>query len=97
LSAHPKLREVRLRRFHSNRLELTEELTVFLEERDGEHIASSQDTGQYGHGYSPDDAIQSLCSVLEDYYELLQEDEDHLSPPLAEHLRFLRSVLTFPA
>lgn len=92
-SPGPKAQEIRIRNFRSDRLELVEELIVVLEEREGEYIANSYDTGQYGHGYSPDEAIEHLCSVLEDYYDLLREDEGHLSPSLNAHLRYLRSVL----
>lgn len=84
---------LRLRNFRSERLRLTDDLIVVLEDRDGEYIAESYDTGQYGHGYSPDDAIESLCSVLEDYYDLLCEDEARLSESLRAHLRFLREIL----
>ena len=92
-SPGPKAQEIRIRNFRSDRLELAEELIVILEEREGEYIANSYDTGQYGHGYSPDEAIEHLCSVLEDYYDLLGEDEGHLSPPLSAHLRYFRSIL----
>ena len=87
-------KEVRLRNFRSAKYELSDDLFILLEEREGgEYIATSFDTGQYGHGYSPDAAIQHLCSVLEDYYELLLEDEGHLSERLEGHLRYLRSIL----
>lgn len=85
--------ELRIRNFRSDKYALEDELIILLEERDGQYVANSFDTGQYGQGYSPDDAIQHLCSVLEDYYELLLEDDGHLSLPLAAHLRYLRSVL----
>lgn len=84
---------VPIRNFRSDRLELTEELIVALEEREGQYVATSYDTGQYGHGYSPDDAIEDLCSVIEDYYDLLLEDEERLSEQLKGHLRYLRSIL----
>ena len=86
-------REVRIRNFRSERFTLRDDLIVVLEERDGQYLASSFDTGQYGIGYSPDDAIDNLCSVLEDYYDLLTEDEEHLSRHLKSHLRYLRSIL----
>ena len=87
-------KEVRLRNFRSPTYELVDDLIVVVEERGGgEYVASSFDTGQYGHGYSPDAAIQNLCSVLEDYYELLVEDEGHLSERLEGHLRYLRAIL----
>ncbi|MFY9822308.1 MAG: hypothetical protein WAM82_13075 [Thermoanaerobaculia bacterium] len=86
-------REVRIRNFRSPRLELADDLIVGLEEQNDYCVANSYDTGQYGYGFSPDDAIQHLCSVLEDYYDLLLEDEKHLSPRLESHLRYLRSVL----
>ncbi len=89
----PRDREIPVRNFRSDRYELTEALIVVMEERDGQYIANSYDTGQYGHGYSPDDAIQHLCSVLEDYYELLSDEEGRLSEGLRSHLRYLRSIL----
>jgi hypothetical protein len=85
--------EVSMRNFRSDRLELTEPLMVTLEEIDGQYLATSYDTGQYGHGFSPDSALQHLCSVVEEYYDLLLEDEGHLSPRLESHLRYLRSIL----
>lgn len=85
--------EIRIRNFRSDQWELTDDLIVLLEDRAGQYIANSYDTGQYGHGYSPDAAIYDLCSVLEDYYDLLIEDEGHLSPPLQAHLRYLRAIL----
>lgn len=86
-------REIRIRNFRSDRWSLAEDMYVSLEERGGQYIATSYDTGQYGHGYSPDAAIFDLCSVLEQYYDLLAEDEGHLSAPLQAHLRYLRSAL----
>lgn len=86
-------REVRIRNFRSPHLELADDLIVALDEQNDYCVATSYDTGQYGYGFSPDDAIQHLCSVLEDYYDLLLEDEGHLSPRLESHLRYLRSIL----
>jgi hypothetical protein len=85
--------EIRIRNFRSERFELIDDLVIVLEARDGQYIATSYDTGQYGVGYSPDGAIYDLCSVLEEYYELLLEDEKRLSDQLASHLRYLKSVL----
>lgn len=85
--------EIRIRNFRSDRFDLVDDLIVVLEERDGQYVANSYDTGQYGHGYSPDDAIQHLCSVLEDYYDLLLEDEGQLSSALSAHLHYLRRIL----
>lgn len=85
--------QIRIRNFRSDRFQLVDDLLVCIEERAGQYLANSYDTGQYGHGYSPDDAIQHLCSVLEDYYDLLLEDEGHLSPSLDSHLDYLRSIL----
>jgi hypothetical protein len=85
--------EVTIRNFRSERLELIDDLMVVIEERAGQYIANSFDTGQYGHGYSPDMAIFHLCSVIEDYYELLLEDEGHLGPILESHLTYLRTIL----
>lgn len=86
-------RTVRLRNFRSARYRLTEDLVVSLEEENGQVVASSYDTGQYGVGASEDLAIEHLCAVLEDYYELLQEDRGKLSPRLASHLQYLDSIL----
>jgi hypothetical protein len=86
-------REIRIRNFRSERLELVDDLVIVLEDRDGQYVANSYDTGQYGHGYSPDMAIHELCSVVEDYYDLLLEDEDRLNDHLAAHLRYLKSIL----
>jgi predicted RNase H-like HicB family nuclease len=92
--ARRSAQELRIRNFRSDKYQLLDDLIVFLEERGGgEYVATSYDTGQYGHGYSPDSALQNLCSVLEDYYELLLEDEGHLSQRLNAHLRYLRSIL----
>jgi hypothetical protein len=88
-----KSKAIHLRNFRSERLELIDDLVVFLEERDDAYLANSYDTGQYGYGHSPDDAIQHLCSVLEDYYGLLLEDEGRLSSGLEGHLRYLKSIL----
>lgn len=84
---------IRIRNFRSEKYELTEDLIVSLEEERGQYLAFSYDTGQYGYGLSPDDAIARLCSVLEDYYELLLEDRASLSDTLAGHLRYLETVL----
>lgn len=86
-------REIRIRNFRSERMELLDELLVVIEQRGDQYVATSYDTGQYGHGYSPDDALQDLCSVIEDYYDLLTEDEERLGPHLQGHLRYLRSIL----
>jgi len=93
-TALPDEKEIRIRNFRSAKYELADDLLVVLEERGGDqYVATSYDTGQYGHGYSPDAALHHLCSVLEDYYELLLEDEDRLSERLDAHLRYLRSIL----
>lgn len=86
-------REFKIRNFRSARFELIDDLLVVLEEQGNHYIANSYDTGQYGYGYSPDDAIGHLCCVLEEYYDLLVEDEKQLSAPLLSHLRYLRSML----
>jgi hypothetical protein len=70
-----------------------EDLAVSIEEENGQVIASSYDTDQYGYGPNAELAIQHLCAVLEDYYDLLQEDRDRLSLRLESHLRYLDSVL----
>lgn len=90
---HAAKSEVRIRNLRSERLDLTADLLVVIEERGDQYLATSFDTGQYGHGYSPDHAIENLCSLIEEYYDLLTEDEGRLSPRLAAHLRFLRSIL----
>jgi hypothetical protein len=86
-------REIRIRNFRSDRLELTDDLLIVIEDRDDQYIANSYDTGQYSLGCCPDDAIQNLCSVIEDYYDLLREDEERLSEALRGHLRYLRAIL----
>jgi hypothetical protein len=93
LLKEPRYYEVRIRNFRSGRLKLVDDLIVLIEDYGDQFAANSYDTGQYGFGYSPDDAIQHLCSVLEDYYDLLLEDEGHLSPPLEAHLRYLEAIL----
>ncbi len=85
--------EFKIRNFRSERYTLADDLNLYLEEHDGQCVVSSYDTGQFGHGYSPDQAIENLCSVVEEYYALLVEDEGHLSPRLDSHLRYLRTVL----
>lgn len=82
-----------IRNFRSEKYALIDDLAVMLEETEDGYIARSYDTGQYGIGVSSDDAIQHLCSVLEDYYELLREERGNLSRPLEAHLRYLDSVL----
>src|SRR6185295_16611868 len=90
----PQDKEIRIRNFRSAKYDLIDDLIIVIEERGGgEYVANSFDTGQYGHGYSPDAAIQHLCSILEDYYELLLEDESRLSERLNAHLRYLRLIL----
>jgi hypothetical protein len=84
---------VRIRNFRSDRYRLTEDLVVTLDEEKGQVVASSYDTGQYGYGPNAELAIEHLCAVLEDYYELLLEDRDKLSPRLESHLRYLDSIL----
>lgn len=86
-------REIRIRNFRSSRWRLVEDLVVILEDRGEQYIASSFDTGQYGIGNSPDSAIQDLCSVLEEYYDLLIEDEDRLGDSLRGHFLYLKSIL----
>jgi hypothetical protein len=89
----PEDRTVRIRNFRSDKYKLNSDLIVNIEQEGDQFLACSYDTDQYGHGYSSEDAIQHLCSVLEDYYELLQEDRDSLSGPLQSHLRYLESIL----
>jgi hypothetical protein len=86
-------REIRIRNFRSARFRLTEDLIVALEVRGDQYVANSYDTGQYGIGSSPDSAIQDLCSILEDYYDLLTEDKEALSDHLSAHLRYLDLIL----
>ena len=87
-------RVVRIRNFRSTRYRLVEDLLVTIEEeQEGTYLAWSYDTGQYGLGHSPDDAIDHLCSVLEEYYDLLDEERGSLSPSLASHLAYLDSIL----
>jgi predicted RNase H-like HicB family nuclease len=82
-----------IRNFRSDNYRLKGELVVVLEEQDGQYVASSYDTNQYGYGDSPDEAITHLCSAIETYYEILLEDEGRLTPALDTNLRYLRSEL----
>jgi hypothetical protein len=86
-------RHVHIRNFRSDKYKLVEDLAVAIEETGVVFIARSFDTGQYGTGVSVDDSIEHLCSVLETYYELLQEERENLSRPLASHLRYLDAIL----
>ena len=86
-------RTIRIRTFRSPRYELVEDLVVALEQEGDQVLACSYDTGQYGRGLTPENAIHNLCAVLEEYYELLQEDSARLSPRLATHLAYLASIL----
>ncbi|HEX4966190.1 MAG TPA: hypothetical protein VF173_35605 [Thermoanaerobaculia bacterium] len=86
-------KEIRIRNFRSDRFELTDDLLIAIEERGDEYVATSYDTGQYGIGYSPEDSIQDLCSVLEEYFDVLAEDEERLGRDLKVHLVYLRSIL----
>lgn len=89
----PQERECRLRNFRSDRYRLKDDLLITIEERNGEFVTTSLDTDQYGHGFSQEDAIQSLCEVIEEYYETLQDEEGSLAPALNSHLRYLRDIL----
>lgn len=82
-----------VRNFRSKTYRLIDDLAVSIEETADGFIARSYDTGQYGWGMSPDDAISNLCGTLEDYYEILQEERDSLSVTLEAHLRYLDSIL----
>jgi hypothetical protein len=86
-------REIRIRNFRSERFTLRDDLIVTLEERGNQYVATSFDTGQYSVGFSPEDAISNLCSMIEDYYALLIEEQERLSAPLQAHLGYLRSIL----
>jgi len=89
-------RILRIRNFRSDQYRLLDDLIVTLH-REGDHyVATSYDTGQYGYGLCEEDAIEHLCVVLEDYYEILQEERDNLGHQLQGHLRFLESILTRP-
>jgi hypothetical protein len=89
----PAPRTIRLRNFRSDKYRLTEDLVVTIEEEGDEVIASSYDTDQYGYGPNAELAIEHLCAVLDDYYELLLEDRGKLSPRLESHLRYLESII----
>ncbi len=84
---------VRIRNFRSEKYKLVEDLLVSVEQEGDQYFAASFDTGQYGYGMSPDDAIAHLCVVVEDYFELLLEDEARLSPHLSTHLIYLKDIL----
>ena len=89
----PVERQVRLRNFRSESYRLVDDLAVSLEEQGDHVVARSYDTGQYADGPSTDDALRNLCSTIEEYYEILQEERSNLSRPLAAHLRYLDAVL----
>jgi predicted RNase H-like HicB family nuclease len=86
-------REHHLRNFRSARYRLKDDLVITIEERGDQFVTSSVDLDQYGHGFSQEDAIQALCEVIEEYYEVLLEEEGRLSAILESHLRYLRDVL----
>jgi hypothetical protein len=92
-ASEPSERWVRIRNFRSDKYRLMDELLIMVQDAGDGYIARSYDTGQYGCGVSSDDAIESLCAVLEDYYEILREERGKLSRPLESHLRYLDSVL----
>lgn len=91
--SNPYPRTVHIRNFRSDRYRLAEDLVVAIDEEKGQVVASSYDTDQYGYGLTAELAVEHLCAVLEDYYELLQEDRGKLSPRLESHLRYLDSIL----
>jgi hypothetical protein len=91
--SHTPERQVHIRNFRSTTYKLTDDLVVMIEETDDGFVARSYDTGQYGVGVSSDDAIGHLCAVLEEYYEILQEERGNLSRPLESHLHYLDGVL----
>jgi hypothetical protein len=91
--SQPVERQVRLRNFRSESYKLVDDLVVSLEEQSDYVAARSYDTGQYAYGPSVDDALGNLCSTIEEYYELLREERDNLSRPLAAHLQYLDAVL----
>lgn len=86
-------KELSLRNFRSDKYRLTEPLSVSLEEEDGTFVATSYDTAQYGVGICPEDALEHLCAVVEDYYELLLEDRERLGRQPRAHLKYLERVL----
>jgi len=82
-----------LRNLRSDRYRLKDDLVISISEEDDGFVARSFDLGQYGCGPSTDDAIDHLCSVVEDYFDLLQEERDGLSRQLTSHLRYLEFIL----
>src|SRR4051794_9180788 len=65
-----------IRNFRSTTYRLVDDLAISIEDTADGFIARSYDTGQYGWGISADDAIGSLCGILENYYEILQEERE---------------------
>lgn len=92
-SSSPRSREIRIDNFRSDRYKLLSPLVAYLENQSDYFVAESFDTNQYGEGFSPEDAITMLCEMIEDYYELLIEDERILGRIPKGHLRYLRSIL----
>ena len=92
-SLGPPSHIVHIRNFRSETYRLRDDLIVSLGREEGQWVATSYDTGQYGTGVSPEDAIEHLLLVLEDYYEILQEESGNLGRQLKGHLRYLDSIL----
>jgi len=49
----------------------------------------------YGVGATPQEALEDYCSVVVEYYESLEEDENELGPSLRAQLEVLRRVFAF--
>jgi hypothetical protein len=90
---HRSERLAHIRNFRSTAYRLVDDLAISIEETADGFIARFYDTGQFGWGVCADDAIANLCSVIEGYYEILQEEQGNLSAPLESHLRYLSSIL----
>jgi hypothetical protein len=89
----PHERTIHIRNFRSDKYALRDDLVITLEEHGDDFVARCYDLGQYGCGISSDAAIADLCSVLEEYYEILREDRGKLSKRLAGHLSYLDTIL----
>ncbi len=88
-----KSKKISLRNLRNSKLQLSDELVIYIEYEGDLVTAISYDLGQYGQGVSEEDAIQDLCEVISEYYFLLTSEKKKLSRNLQGHLSYLRRII----
>lgn len=86
-------KQIQLFNLRSTEYALTQPISVFLEEDQGQYVATFFDTGDFGVGETEQEAIDDLCSNVIAEYESLWTETAKLGSLPAQTWAFLSELI----